>query len=665
VYISPTDRVYLGDPTQITSTRVHFDSLSFPDRQPLPEALRRPGLSANRVRVFQFPAGNQTLRWVLGPNRQVTLGTQGHIDVGGRFLAGQHAQVRIDANGDAFLRVLSQPEGSPEAKAWIERANGGSNQIITAKDGWVPLGAKDSISMGGSSSFTLAEEIASSHIARIGDRAIRLNPREEVTIGRGDGQRFSPEGDARLDINHRKLSATHAKIGVDADGRMYIIDVGTEGRGSTNGTFVNGQRLRPNQRCYITAGDTIMMADLQVDLSPVTFAGDPVINGEVQPSGSRVPFRIAAAAIDPPPPTELIGTRVVGRDGNREIRMSGGLGEGLPPDTIRLTPAQSRALGSPESPFEAVQLEMSRNRPKVTYYRPRTNRSRFYILAEGSSEGPKLIRDYEVFLGPDGGGPPGPGGRPPENRPPGNRPPGSRPETSPTGSRPGEERPGSSPGGEQPRPEQPRPEQSGPERPSAVAPTDATRSGGTRTPPDPLRIETPATPFNPEGPIPRLDRPAAAMPVNTEVRFELDGGLLAVVPREKAAEFRARVEAEMGVDTLRTLLESSVRSARTAEEKAECERLLAAVNSGDTAKINEVKSRVLGDVDTRLAGGNGGRGGRSGFARVETVVTIAGVGVGIGILAAALLRHTLNKERERAREGRAVVQFISGNRSRQ
>jgi len=145
------------------------------------------------------------------------------------------------------------------------------------------------------------------------------------------------------------------------------------------------------------------------------------------------------------------------------------------------------------------------------------------------------------------------------------------------------------------------------------------------------------------------------------MRFELDGGLLAVVPREKVAEFRARVEAEMGVDTLRGLLQNSVRDARNAEERTECQRLLDAVNSGDTAKINEVKSRVLGDVDARLAGGNGGRGGRSGFTRVETVVTIAGVGVGIGLLAAALLRHTLKKEQAKVREGRAVVQFISGN----
>jgi hypothetical protein len=51
------------------------------------------------------------------------------------------------------------------------------------------------------------------------------------------------------------LSRLHAVVGVETDGSAWITD-----EGSTNGTFVHGYRLAPEERATLRPGDTVRLA---------------------------------------------------------------------------------------------------------------------------------------------------------------------------------------------------------------------------------------------------------------------------------------------------------------------------------------------------------------------------------------------------------------------
>jgi hypothetical protein len=70
-----------------------------------------------------------------------------------------------------------------------------------------------------------------------------------VTLGRAP--------DNQLVINDSKASSHHAEISQASDGQSYsLIDLG-----STNGTFVNGQRIDQNVALSLNAGDTVGIGD--------------------------------------------------------------------------------------------------------------------------------------------------------------------------------------------------------------------------------------------------------------------------------------------------------------------------------------------------------------------------------------------------------------------
>jgi hypothetical protein len=54
---------------------------------------------------------------------------------------------------------------------------------------------------------------------------------------------------------HDKLSRVHATVVVEPDGSAWITD-----EGSTNGTFLHGYRLVPEQRAALRPGDTVRLA---------------------------------------------------------------------------------------------------------------------------------------------------------------------------------------------------------------------------------------------------------------------------------------------------------------------------------------------------------------------------------------------------------------------
>lgn len=63
----------------------------------------------------------------------------------------------------------------------------------------------------------------------------------------------------RIDLEGSSISAVHARINRDQS-LFAIVDVGTDGNGSSNGTFLNGARIAPNRRHHFGINDVIQLS---------------------------------------------------------------------------------------------------------------------------------------------------------------------------------------------------------------------------------------------------------------------------------------------------------------------------------------------------------------------------------------------------------------------
>lgn len=97
-------------------------------------------------------------------------------------------------------------------------------------------------------------------------RRIMLTTRREILLGRTDAARgIFPQLDLTADEgSEQSVSRRHARIFAQ-DGACYIEDLD-----STNGTFLNGTRLKPHQPYAIRDGDalTVGKLDLLVQMRP-------------------------------------------------------------------------------------------------------------------------------------------------------------------------------------------------------------------------------------------------------------------------------------------------------------------------------------------------------------------------------------------------------------
>jgi len=84
---------------------------------------------------------------------------------------------------------------------------------------------------------------------------ITLQLKMEVEIGRGVNYGMNASK-SRFELPNPFLSARHALLGADECG-TYLMDVGSNGGGSKNGTFLNGERLAANQQIYLHVGDRV------------------------------------------------------------------------------------------------------------------------------------------------------------------------------------------------------------------------------------------------------------------------------------------------------------------------------------------------------------------------------------------------------------------------
>lgn len=85
----------------------------------------------------------------------------------------------------------------------------------------------------------------------------------ELIIGRKDPKTGeAPEMDlAEYNALEKGVSRQHASI-IRKDGSLYLVD-----RGSANGTFLNGQRLVPNQPRVLRDGDDLRLGHLVLRVS--------------------------------------------------------------------------------------------------------------------------------------------------------------------------------------------------------------------------------------------------------------------------------------------------------------------------------------------------------------------------------------------------------------
>ncbi len=113
------------------------------------------------------------------------------------------------------------------------------------------------------------------------------------------GATFSLEGDqlvigrdssSGVAINDAEISRKHARL--NFQGGKYVI----EDLGSTNGTFVNGQRLV--SPVVLKSGDVVSLGE-QIVLMYEALSGDP---GETVISARRIPARPAPAPVPIPAP---------------------------------------------------------------------------------------------------------------------------------------------------------------------------------------------------------------------------------------------------------------------------------------------------------------------------------------------------------------------------
>jgi hypothetical protein len=120
---------------------------------------------------------------------------------------------------------------------------------------------------------------------------------QELVIGRSTPGLGSLGGDS-------EISRVHARVFHDPSGRLIVEDLG-----STNGTFVNGQRLTGQQA--LNPGDQVRVGQTTMAVAPAAGPGATTVGNIVPPPAAAVPPPPAAVAAEPPtqqlPPQQPYG----------------------------------------------------------------------------------------------------------------------------------------------------------------------------------------------------------------------------------------------------------------------------------------------------------------------------------------------------------------------
>jgi hypothetical protein len=274
-YVKPTDNIWFGEPNQGDSTELKLYQRSDrqladlvnkkPENVPEPVAVRSLQLSDNNKTIKDIPPGS-TLGIAVNENKEAIIITNN----GNQYIEAD-ARMFTDKNGDAFIKVSGEPlANGKERKIMLENANG-STTIITARDGYVPIGANDKFYLLGkvdsSKSLSLNLDYLQTHAATIDGKQININGAVELgASGSFDPLLTSAERVEFDRFSYGQVSDKHARLGYDDKGRLFVRDIGIseiEGEGHA-GTWIQDEQgktrcLRQDEIYYPKFGEKIWL----------------------------------------------------------------------------------------------------------------------------------------------------------------------------------------------------------------------------------------------------------------------------------------------------------------------------------------------------------------------------------------------------------------------
>ncbi|MCL2200661.1 MAG: FHA domain-containing protein [Oscillospiraceae bacterium] len=109
------------------------------------------------------------------------------------------------------------------------------------------------------------------------DKTPIILPGNGAVLGRSCG--IAPEL-----FNHKWVSESHCRVSVDGSD-CYIEDIGSDGNGSTNGTFLNGDKLPKRTSVKFFSGNKLKIAHLMFDIKveyPQSEEAGPATSAEEQ-----------------------------------------------------------------------------------------------------------------------------------------------------------------------------------------------------------------------------------------------------------------------------------------------------------------------------------------------------------------------------------------------
>jgi len=95
------------------------------------------------------------------------------------------------------------------------------------------------------------------------------------------------------------VSRFHVKLEED-NGRVFLIDHGSEGKGSLNGTYLNGVRLQPGQRVLLRPGDSFQLSRFGpvFTLTVKSVEGETIVLRENVPTLMSKPFASKLVSVE-------------------------------------------------------------------------------------------------------------------------------------------------------------------------------------------------------------------------------------------------------------------------------------------------------------------------------------------------------------------------------
>ncbi|MGB2913298.1 MAG: FHA domain-containing protein [Pyrinomonadaceae bacterium] len=115
---------------------------------------------------------------------------------------------------------------------------------------------------GGMPQFIEQPRRSSTYIARFSVNGVKQE--KTLDLIAGGSISVGRTGSNALIIDEPSLSKIHASLSVDNDGALSVADTG-----STNGTFINGQRISYGKATRLVAGDGLKFGTVEVEFEPV------------------------------------------------------------------------------------------------------------------------------------------------------------------------------------------------------------------------------------------------------------------------------------------------------------------------------------------------------------------------------------------------------------